>query len=92
MSDSINITIGSDWGCDHTDDDGYAYAEHVQSALETAYPGADVTVDYDRYAVRDTISIGDDDGQVEIDGVTEVMVQAWDSWCGACWPSSTAST
>lgn len=77
----VAITIGADWGCDHTDDDGRAYAAFVDRWF--AARGVPVCADYDPgHLGRDTI---DSDKYTE-DDVRAMLQQCWEAFCAADWP------
>lgn len=46
-ANSITVTIGSEWGREHTPNDGDKYAEYVQRSLSAVYPSFVVMAHYD---------------------------------------------
>ena len=75
----IDVTIGSDWGCDHTEEEGIGYADHVLLTLQRAFPGYAIDVTYDANNGEDKVLAFDEQD------VKDVLHTAWDTWCSESW-------
>lgn len=89
MAKKLSITVGADWGCEHSIEDGENYAAFAQQYLAQAFGGVTVEVEYDdNHIGRDAISAGWAD--LDKSEVREVLQQAWDAFCDAGWPRAAA--
>ena len=88
----LTVTIGADWGCEHTADEGSGYAEFVEQCLKRHLPGVNVDVSYDGdHLGRDAIAMSDVETGLEIQEVRELIQECWDDWCSEGWEQFTAA-
>jgi len=80
--EDIDIVINADWGCEHTDADGVAYAEFTQSWL--AKHGIKASVSFDRLQYGKTVvSCSDSERAYEIESLT--YNEIWNDFCANKW-------
>ena len=85
VRDEINVTLGSNWGCQNTDEDGEAYASFAQHWLQQAYPDTTtVTASFNSAFQKDGISIYCT--VVSESDVRESLDKCWVAFCDAGWP------
>lgn len=75
---TIEMTLGADWGCDHTDEDGNAYARVLEHAIAQAFPRAEVSVSYSSRDPNDRI---DADSGIADEIRDAVLPRAWELFC-----------
>ena len=81
----LEVTIGADWGCEHTDEDGENYAAFVRTHLANAYRGVAVSVSYDARATLDKFDCSCCD--LDTDEVRTELQDAWEAFCEDDWPA-----
>ena len=73
----IMIELGTDWGCDYTEEEADRYVELLSTRLAAAFPGALLDVSQNTDAAHGTTRCWGVDGR----DVDDVCHAAWDAFC-----------
>lgn len=82
----LKVSIGCDWGVDHSDEDGENYAAFVQDYLKEIYPRLNIRAEYDNSSQNDAID--SEHSGYSLQSIKETIQQAWEMWSDEGWPET----